>query len=231
MGCCCPKQKSDSEDENDERARLLDNDHHQKSQFVQPNGVSSSGIAAQTSGGLASSNGNHHDSNLLDFGNYNGTSIGGGLIGSGDLSNSTAIPDGGAGGHNASQVKDNQMFEKILSEVINVSTMDQRSNTNVTIGAVITSSAGVGNIDLALNQMRDMPFKFKSVPDGSGAERKHYSDLPNGVLAPVTVLAAQSPFIDDIRLINTVAAEANACINNFTLQVPDNVAFDFKPVL
>jgi hypothetical protein len=116
------------------------------------------------------------------------------------------------GANQANLNESNQMFEKILSEVIHVPTLDQRANTNNDSGS---------------HFVQEMPFKLKS---GFLEPNKSQLSLPEGVPAPLILLAAQPPFISDIRLINYIAQEANACINNFSLHVPENVAFDFKPI-
>ena len=107
--------------------------------------------------------------------------------------------------HNANE--NSQIFDKIISEVINV------------------NERGYVNTDMTNHQVQDVPFKFP----GLEPPRQQLM-LPEGVPAPLSVLAAQPPFTSDIRLINNIAQEAQSCINNFTLHVPDNVAFDFNPV-
>jgi hypothetical protein len=106
----------------------------------------------------------------------------------------------------------NQMFEKILSEVIHVSTFEQRGNINN---------------DIMSHPVTEMPFKIKGLLEPT----RHHLTLPEGVPAPVTVLSAQPPFSSDIRLINNVAHDAHMYINGFQLNVPDNVAFDFNPIV
>ncbi len=110
-----------------------------------------------------------------------------------------------------SERKSNKMFEKILSEVIHVSAFEQRNMSN----------------DFStLQPVTEMTFKIKGLLEPT---RQNLA-LPEGVPAPVMVLSSQPPFSNDIRLINNIAHEAQICINNFTLNVPDNVAFDFNPV-
>jgi len=71
-----------------------------------------------------------------------------------------------------------------------------------------------------------MPFKLKGLLEPT----KQQLTLPEGVPAPLSVLAAQPPFINDILLINKMATDAQMAINGYSLQIPDNVAFDFNPV-
>lgn len=107
--------------------------------------------------------------------------------------------------------ENNQMFEKIMSEVIHVAAFEQRGNINN---------------DISSHPVQDMPLKIKGLLEPT----KQHLTLPEGVPAPVTVLSAQPPFSSDIRLINSVALEAQKCIDGFCLNVPENVAFDFNPV-
>ena len=126
----------------------------------------------------------------------------------GNQTNNSAI---GANVNGNFLTESNQMFEKILSEVIHVSAFEQRSNLNS---------------DIMSHPVTEVPFKIKGLLEPS---RQHLT-LPEGVPAPVTVLSAQPPFSSDIRLINNVAHEAQMYINNFSLNVPENVAFDFNPI-
>lgn len=119
----------------------------------------------------------------------------------------------GTSSHGQNASENNQMFEKILSEVIHVSAFEQRSHI-------------MDNDFSSLQGVADKSFKIKGLLEPT----KQNLALPEGVPAPVTVLSAQPPFSSDIRLINNVAHEAQMCINNFTLNVPDNVAFDFNPI-
>ena len=105
----------------------------------------------------------------------------------------------------------NQMFERILSDVIHVSTFEPK---------------GFANADISNQPGQDIPFKIKGLLESN----KQQMMLPDGVPAPLSVLAAQPPFSSDINFICNLAQEAQACINGFTLQVPANVAFDFNPV-
>jgi hypothetical protein len=111
------------------------------------------------------------------------------------------------------QNESNQMFEKILSEVIHVSAFEPHSYLNN---------------DSLNHPVQDMPYKIKGLLEPN---KQQQLTLPEGVPAPLNVLIAQPPFAEDIQLINTMANEAQMCINNYTLFVPDNVAFDFKPVV
>ena len=100
-------------------------------------------------------------------------------------------------------------FDKILNEIIHV------NDRTITLESDISSS----------HPVQDMPFKIKGLLEPTNQR----GILPEGVPVPVTVLSAQPPFISDIRLINNLAQEAYNCINNFSLYVPENVAFDFNP--
>lgn len=195
MGCCCSKT-SDPADE-DERTRLLGNgDNNQKSRFLDSN------IQSNTNGvGLA--NANYVGSNILNS------------TGSNSSLNGQVAQNAmnGTSSHGQNPSENNQMFEKILSEVIHVSAFEHRSHI---MDSDFSSLQGVA----------DKSFKIKGLLEPT----KQNLTLPEGVPAPVTVLSAQPPFSSDIRLINNVAHEAQMCINNFTLNVPDNVAFDFNPI-
>ena len=124
---------------------------------------------------------------------------------------------GGGGGVNGNNVnaanETNQAFEKILSEVIHVNAFDQRG---------INST----NMNGDSNQVQDMPIKLNGLVEPT----KQQLALPEGVPAgnTLSVLAAQPPFISDIRLINNVAHEANASIMGYSLEMPTNVTFDFN---
>ncbi len=109
---------------------------------------------------------------------------------------------------NSNYSESNQMFEKIMSEVIHVSAFEQRGNLNN---------------DISSHPVQDMPLKIKGLLEPT----KQHLTLPEGVPAPVTVLSAQPPFNSDIHLINCVALDAQRCIDSFCLNVPENVAFDF----
>lgn len=109
----------------------------------------------------------------------------------------------------------NHMFEKVLSEVIHVSAFDQRGN-------VMASDIST------LQPVTEDTFKIKGLLE----PEKQSLMLPEGVHAPVTILSANPPPSTDIRLINNIAQEAELCISNdFSIEVPDNVAFDFNPVI
>ena len=103
------------------------------------------------------------------------------------------------------------MIDRILSEVIHVSVLEQRGNLNT---------------DIFSHPVQEMPFKIKGLLEPN----KQQLTLPEGVPAPLSVLAAQPPFNNDIQLINKIAMDAQMAINGYSLQVPDNVAFDFNPV-
>lgn len=109
--------------------------------------------------------------------------------------------------------KTNEMFEKILSEIIHVSAFDQRGSH----GHDDSSS---------LQPVDEGNFKIKGLLEPT----KNYLALPEGVPVPVTVLSAQPPFSTDINLINTIAREANNCIQSYTLNVPENVSYNFNPI-
>lgn len=106
----------------------------------------------------------------------------------------------------------NPMIDRILSNIIQVSGFDNQRGNMTT--------------DIFNHPVQDMPFKIKGLLEPN----KNQLTLPEGVPAPLSVLAAQPPFINDIRLINSIAQEAQMCINGYSLQVPENVAFDFNPV-
>jgi hypothetical protein len=107
--------------------------------------------------------------------------------------------------------ENNPMIDRILSEVIHVSQFEQRGNFNTEIFS---------------HPVQEMPFKLKGLLEPT----KQQLTLPEGVPAPLSVLAAQPPFINDILLINKMATDAQMAINGYSLQIPDNVAFDFNPV-
>ena len=136
------------------------------------------------------------------------------------LTNANYNTSSGAGGANNGNngsdfnavAESNQMFDKILSEVIHVSAFEQHRGHN--------------NTDITNHPVQDMPFKFMGLLEPTRQQLM----LPDGVSAPLSVLESQPPFASDIRLINNIAHDAQLCINNYTLFVPDNVAFDFNPV-
>lgn len=129
-------------------------------------------------------------------------------------SNNGQTSGGGVNGNNVNAANEtNQAFEKILSEVIHVNAFDQRG---------INST----NMNGDSNQVQDMPIKLNGLVEPT----KQQLALPEGVPAgnTLSVLAAQPPFISDIRLINNVAHEANASIMGYSLEMPTNVTFDFN---
>jgi hypothetical protein len=106
--------------------------------------------------------------------------------------------------------ENSQMFDKILSEVIHVTGLEQRNQ-----------HTEIGN-----DSLQDMTFKFNGILESS--KQQQQLKLPVGIPAPLSVLAAQPPFQSDINFINQIAHEADQCINGFKLNIPDNVAFDFS---
>lgn len=102
-----------------------------------------------------------------------------------------------------------EMIKQVLSGIIQVSTIDQQ----ITRTNEITPSNG----DVTIKGLVQ------------NANTKQLA-LPDGVIAPLTVLSAQTPFLADIKMINNFASMANAAINNFTLKIPDNVAFNFSSI-
>jgi hypothetical protein len=209
--------------------RLLGNEQHQKSRFVdsnsgpglaqtsQPNGRNGGVINSNFTGGAHNAGSNITEPNLIDSQFLNGSGYQNGTLAGGQHGSSLG---GGAGGNQLNvQSEHNQVFEKILSEVIHVSTFDQRP----------AGGGGYMGNDMMINQVQEMPFKMRSGLQDAQLNKQQFT-LPDGVPAPLAVLSVQPPFLDDIRLINSVAFEANNCINNYSLTVPENVAFDFKPV-
>jgi hypothetical protein len=173
-------------------------------------------------GGVNAGN-NISDPNLLDSQFLSGG--GGYQSGNGSNTQNENIQSLNANGSQlGAQSEHNQVFEKILSEVIHVSTFDHR--TSNVMGMV--GGSAYQNDGMMVNQVQEMPFKMRALQEPQ--LNKQQFTLPDGVPAPLSVLAAQPPFLDDINLINSVAFEANNCINNYSLAVPENVAFDFKPV-
>lgn len=194
MGCCCAKEQDDSDVS--ERSRLLGStDTNQKSRFLD------SSMPANSNGMSGLANANYIGSNAL-----NSTGSNSSLNGNIQQNNLNGTGSNG-------QTESNQMFEKILSEVIHVSAFEQRAHT-------------MDNDFSNLQPVTDMAFKIKGLLEPA----KQNLALPEGVTAPVTVLSAQPPFSSDIRLINQIAHDAQLCINNFTLQVPDNVTYNFNPI-
>lgn len=223
MGCCCPKEKSnqDNDDVVDERSRLLSSSD-QKSRFVDPV-LGASQLNQNTSMGTGP--GSLHPSSINEAATESQYLI--------NQQNENAY------GNQQQQQnllsESNQMFEKILSEVIHVSSaFDQRATGMGGAGGYQSNDlmqfSSVG-LNLNMNPVQDMPFKIKGLLEPQTLNKQQQLTLPEGVPAPFSVLAAQPPFSNDIRLINNVAYEAYSCINNFSLNVPDNVAFDFKPVV
>ncbi len=179
---------------------------NQKSRFVdssQPsqlnNGQLNNSNYQRNNNANNSSQNDNSSLNNSNYQNYNGTNNPNGP-------NNSSSQNG-----NTDQLENNQMFDKIMSEVIHVSAFEQRSYVNS---------------DITNHPVQDMPFKLKGLLEPNRQQLM----LPDGVPAPLSVLAAQPPFTSDIRLINTIALEAQSCIDGFALHVPENVAFDFKPV-
>jgi hypothetical protein len=102
-----------------------------------------------------------------------------------------------------------EMIKQVLSEIIQVSTIDQQITR--------TNEIGPMNGDVTIRGL---------VQNGNNKQLS----LPDGVIAPLTVLSAQTPFLADIKMINSFASMANAAINNYTLKIPDNVAFNFSSI-
>jgi hypothetical protein len=133
-------------------------------------------------------------------------------------------------GHN--QNESNHLFDKILSEVIHVSAYDQRltSGMGYQSGGAGSGAGGTGDLMGHQHPVEDMPFKIKGLLEPQFNQTQHLT-LPDGVPAPLAVLTAQPPYSADIDFINSTAAEASNCIGNFTLDVPENVAFDFQQIV
>ena len=123
--------------------------------------------------------------------------------------------------NNNKESENNQLFDNILKDVIHVSTGgggEQRTTANANLDANLNSGV----------QVQEIPFKIK----GLNEPTKNLIDYTNlGVVAPLSVLSAQPPPYSDIKLISNFASEANSCINNYTLQVPQKVVFNFNPVI
>ncbi|RNA20070.1 hypothetical protein BpHYR1_036073 [Brachionus plicatilis] len=203
MGCCCPKQSNESEDEStSERTRLLSND--QKSRFVESN-ISQGNLNLNQPLSSAYNSGLNFIEGYQQGENYDPNSINQNKI---FQNNSNALS------------QENQIIDKILSEVIQVSAFDQRS--------VIQASDLMQFTSDQLDGGQDLHLKMKGFLEPNVS--KQQLSLPDGVSAPFSVLSAQPPFPEDIRFINQMAQEAWNCVNNFSLNIPDNVAFDFKPV-
>lgn len=201
MGCCCPKHSIQTEESSDnETTRLLSGD--QKSRFVESNLVQGNMNINQPLGsnlntGLTYIENYQQGENEQNSFNQNKT-----------FQNNNALS------------QENQIIEKILSEVIHVSAFDQRS----TIQSSDLMQFSSDNLD----GVHELTLKIKGFLEP--IHSKQHLSLPDGVSAPFSVLSAQPPFPEDINFINQMAKEAWNCINNFILQVPDNVAFDFNPV-
>ena len=157
---------------------------------------------------------NANDMNYLNGGNANNANT---FYNSGA---NAGYQNNGVNGNNANNNSNNNqdnmsesnpMVDRLLSNIIQLTGFEQRGNLNA---------------DIFNHPVQDMPFKIKGLLEPS----KQQLTLPEGVPAPLSVLAAQPPFINDIRLINNIALEAQMCINGYSLQVPENVAFDFNPV-
>ena len=123
--------------------------------------------------------------------------------------------------NNNKESENNQLFDNILKDVIHVSTGgggEQRTTANANLDANLNSGV----------QVQEIPFKIK----GLNEPTKNLIDYTNlGVVAPLSVLSAQPPPYSDIKLISNFASEANSCINNYTLRVPQKVVFNFNPVI
>lgn len=198
---------------------LLGTSHepNQKSRFLdQPHLSSSSQLNQNRNNGGVNLNVNNNS--LMNGNALNDTNLNDSLLNN-QLHNQHS--NGANVNGNNNNPESNHMFEKILSEVIHVSAYDQRG-----------TAIGYHSNDLMTNMhpVQDMPFKLKGLLEPQFNQQQQLT-LPDGVPAPLTVLAAQPPFLNDIHLINSIAVEASNCINNFSLNVPDNVAFDFKPVV
>jgi hypothetical protein len=179
--------------------RLLGDDQNAKSRFESNNINSMNGQNYQR-------NLNPNGSNInLEYNTLNSNH----LMNNSSLLNSNIVNNNNTNTNNLSET--NQMFEKIMSEVIHVSAFEQRGNINS---------------DISSHPVQDMPLKIKGLLE---PVRQNLT-LPEGVPAPVTVLSAQPPFTSDIRLINSVALDAQRCMEGYCLNVPENVAFDFNPV-
>jgi hypothetical protein len=95
------------------------------------------------------------------------------------------------------------------------------------IGEQRTTNTNIDGMNSGI-QVQEIPFKIK----GLNEPTKNLIDYSNlGVVAPLSVLSAQPPPYSDIKLISNFALEANACINNYSLQVPQKVVFDFNPIV
>lgn len=197
MGCCCAKEQV--EEDIGERSRLLGStDLNQKSRFLDAN-TSQSNL-----NGLNNPNYQRNmGSSTIDSTGSN-TSLNGQLA----QNNSNGNSQNGQN-HN----KTNEMFDKILSEVIHVSAFDQRGNN-------------LHDDSSSLQPVDEGNFKIKGLLEPT----KNYLTLPEGVPVPVTVLSAQPPFSTDISLITNFAREANNCISSFELKVPENVSYNFNPI-
>lgn len=199
MGCCCDKQKNE---DNEESRRLLNSDSTQdKYRYNDGRAVHNQPQSQTYNAALLNNSTNATYTTAI---NSNTTTASDGINISSSLTNNAGNND----------LDNNQVFDKILSDVIQVSAFDQRTNVN---------SSDLAN---PLIQVQDMPFKIKGLIDPT----KTQLQLPEGVAAPLSVLAAQPPYITDIKLISNFAQDANACVNNYTLQIPDNVAFNFNQV-
>ena len=179
---------------------LQNNDLSQKSRFVDPNSTQN------TLNGMNAANGQNYQRNANTNGGMSNLEYNT-LNTNGNQANNTLVGNN----FNNNYSESNQMFEKIMSEVIHVSAFEQRGNLNN---------------DVSSHPVQDMPLKIKGLLEPT----KQHLTLPEGVPAPVTVLSAQPPFTSDIHLINSVALDAQRCIDSFCLNVPENVAFDFNPV-
>lgn len=200
MGCCCPKTSLNNENESiDERTRLISSE--QKSRLVESNFSNANQnlnhqIASNNSGASNYMEGYQYSDN------FEQNTINTNIFQINALS------------------QENQIIEKILSDVIHVSAFDQRS--------ILQSSDLMQFSSDHLDGVQDLSLKIRDLLEPTFSKQQLI--LPEGVSAPFSVLAAQPPFQEDIKFINKMAQEAWNCIHNFSLQIPDNVAFDFNPI-
>ena len=116
------------------------------------------------------------------------------------------------GNLNNKDSENNQVFDNILRDVIHVTAGEQRTNVN---------------LDSSTVQIQEIPSAIK----GLNEPKKNLVDFTNlGVFAPISVLSAQPPSLNDVKLISNFAQEANACINNYTVIIPTNVSFNFNQI-
>lgn len=200
MGCCCPKTTFQNENESNEERTILIS-NEQKSRLVESN----------------LSNGNQNFNQQLSS-NFNGSSNY--MEGYQQTENYEQNTINTTIFQNNALSQENLIIEKILSDVIHVSAFDQRS--------IIQSSDLMQFSSDHLDGVQELSLKIKDLLEPT--LNKQQLTLPEGVSAPFSILAAQPPFQEDIKLINKMAVEAWNCVHNFSLYVPDNVAFDFNPI-